>query len=561
MRAHPLSIASAASVTFHLAVLLALGLLYARSQLGETDTLPVLSLQVIAAEPGRREHDAATIRPQPPPLAVPEPETTIVETRDEAVQPSTLTERATRSAQPAADSLPASESLIERTAATPALESAVEAAPSVATASVMGETDAQPDPLPPVGRPQHTGPQADQAVPTTSGPSPTRVARVDAGVTRPPGERRSVEGRERRMLERQLEKWAHRIEKLAAEPSVRWKHRGREYEATFAPRPARDDTGFDEVVVTVSSEQDGERLSTEMVMRRLAFSQFGQFVHRWHPRVQLHDDVIDGRFHANSDVQLSYSRDVVPRFNGRVTIAGGRVDIISAKGFVSRDEMFRGGLQTGVRRISLPQRFVPFPGSSSVAVDETTVRVFERDTRIVFDADGGYSHAPLNAVDRTRRGQLTRPTQYLLGTGKAQLHVSGVVNGRVLVYSPERIVIEGDLRYADDPRRNRASDDYLGIVSDRSIEIAAARITGPGDLRVDAALYARRNFRVRDFRSGETALLHLYGSLTAGSLDATEPRYRTRVEFDKRLEQIRPPAFPVTDRYELYAWDGTWAAD
>ncbi|NUO84098.1 hypothetical protein HUU05_28830 [candidate division KSB1 bacterium] len=44
----------------------------------------------------------------------------------------------------------------------------------------------------------------------------------------------------------------------------------------------------------------------------------------------------------------------------------------------------------------------------------------------------------------------------------------------------------------------------------------------------------------------------------SGSLSATEPRYATHVRFDKRLEQRRPPYFPMTDRYEITDWQPEW---
>jgi hypothetical protein len=83
-------------------------------------------------------------------------------------------------------------------------------------------------------------------------------------------------------------------------------------------------------------------------------------------------------------------------------------------------------------------------------------------------------------------------------------------------------------------------------------------VTGPGDLEIDGAVYARKRFVVRGAHAPGRAKLLIYGSLTAGSLTETEPRYATRVEFDPRFERVRPPGFPVTDRYELEAWDGRW---
>jgi hypothetical protein len=102
------------------------------------------------------------------------------------------------------------------------------------------------------------------------------------------------------------------------------------------------------------------------------------------------------------------------------------------------------------------------------------------------------------------------------------------------------------------------SDDYLGLVSDRDVEIAEPETTGPGDLMVHASIYARGRFIVRDHRTYESATLFVLGSVTAGSLSATEPRFATKLDFDERLEEFRPPSFPLTDRYEVAAWDGRW---
>jgi len=90
-------------------------------------------------------------------------------------------------------------------------------------------------------------------------------------------------------------------------------------------------------------------------------------------------------------------------------------------------------------------------------------------------------------------------------------------------------------------------------------------VTGPGDLEIQAAIYAKRRFIVSDDPApGEptacpcAATLSIHGSLTAGPLSPTEPRYATQYEFDNRLEQVRPPGSPVTDRYEVDTWDPEW---
>jgi hypothetical protein len=147
---------------------------------------------------------------------------------------------------------------------------------------------------------------------------------------------------------------------------------------------------------------------------------------------------------------------------------------------------------------------------------------------------------------------------YLIAARGATLYVRGVVAGKILVYSPQKVVVEGNLTYAHDPRDDPDSGDYLGLVCDRDIEVAPAHITGPGDVEIHAALFARRRFVVTDIDYARSATLRIYGSLTAGSLTASEPRYATSVEYDRRFEQQRPPGFPSTNRFAAADWDGRW---
>src|SRR6185312_16622785 len=90
------------------------------------------------------------------------------------------------------------------------------------------------------------------------------------------------------------------------------------------------------------------------------------------------------------------------------------------------------------------------------------------------------------------------------------------------------------------------------------IEVAKPDVTGPGDIEIDAALYARRRFTITDETTPGRATLFIFGSLTAGTLSATEPRYATKVQFDPRFEHTRPPGFPMTNHYEVEQWDGEW---
>ena len=52
--------------------------------------------------------------------------------------------------------------------------------------------------------------------------------------------------------------------------------------------------------------------------------------------------------------------------------------------------------------------------------------------------------------------------------------------------------------------------------------------------------------------------MFIYGSLTAGTILETEPRYATKLDYDKRFEYLRPASFPMTRRYEVDSWDQDW---
>src|SRR5690606_22452357 len=180
------------------------------------------------------------------------------------------------------------------------------------------------------------------------------------------------------------------------------------------------------------------------------------------------------------------SRGVKPAFHGRVTTSRG----VSTSGRTGtsrfrRSDVFLGGLETRIPRIALPAEVDPFASVGNGA----QMHRFAASARVTFDANGPYVWRPLDESAPERRSPIGAGTTYLIADEGAALHVSGVVEGRVLVHSPEAIVIEGDLTYAADPQTPGA-DDYLGLVSARNVEIAESEVTGPGDLTVHGAIYA-----------------------------------------------------------------------
>jgi hypothetical protein len=270
--------------------------------------------------------------------------------------------------------------------------------------------------------------------------------------------------------------------------------------------------------------------------------------------VQLHDDEIVGRFHSNTRVKLLYDSRTAPKFLGKVTTSARSFDLESH--VRKRDsEIFRGGKETRAGRIELPESVQPFAWAPRD--NDARVHEFTSDTHIRFYPDGSYTWRTRDALASTINKPSAYPVYFIAAPG-VTLYAQGIVGGRVLIYSPTRIVIEGNLIYADDPRDAPDSGDFIGLVSNRYVEVAPPGVTGPGDLEIDAAIFAGRRFIVTSIDHPRTATLRVYGSLAAGTLTATEPRYATKIEYDDRFERERPPGFPSTNRYETAAWDGQW---
>jgi hypothetical protein len=190
--------------------------------------------------------------------------------------------------------------------------------------------------------------------------------------------------------------------------------------------------------------------------------------------------------------------------------------------------------------------------------EEGLRQVFTADTRIIFNPDGSYVWRLANGNGPLQRHEASQQPRYLIGEKGAKLYVRGTVSGIFTVYTPSDIEIEGDITYLKDPRDTLMSRDFLALISGRDIRVANTQVTGGGDLHIHSALFARRAFIIESVDRGKVGKLIMLGSLTAGTIQETEPRYATKMDFDKRFEYLRPASFPMTRRYEVDSWDQDW---
>ncbi len=366
----------------------------------------------------------------------------------------------------------------------------------------------------------------------------------------------SVAETEQLMLKKNVEQIAQKLlDTNLTRMELTWQENGHEYTARIQRQPAADSTGLEQVIAEIMTNQDGRRLRTRLSLKRLAFSHFTQLVNHWDPNILLHDDIIDGRFHSNTKIAMKLDRDIEPRFFGKVTTAAATMTSDDFGMRRRKKEVFQGGLETRTERVTLPKDMPDVVNGG----DESDRHVFADDTRVIFNADGSFVWRLANGSGALTRVESSQRPRYLIGAKGASLHVSGTVCGIFTVYSPDDIEIENDVVYSKDPRDVVISRDFLALIAGRDIRIATGQVTGGGDLNVHAALFARRTFRIESTDRNRAGTLHILGSLTAGTILETEPRYATKMDFDKRFEYLRPASFPMTRRYEVDSWDEGWA--
>jgi hypothetical protein len=394
-------------------------------------------------------------------------------------------------------------------------------------------------------------PPAEGPVLTTTGESQASVAAFTPPVTQPV---EAVPQNEQLMLTKSVQQLAQKLlDTNMTHTELTWQQDGQQYSARVMRQPAADSTGLEQVIAEIMTDKDGKRMKTRLSLKRLAFSHFTQLVNHWDPNIRLHDDVIDGRFHSNTQIGLAFTGGIEPRFFGKVTTAAASMTL---EDFPRRrnKEVFQGGVETRTERVTLP-RDMPDVVSGGNEADR---RMFAADTRIIFNPDGSYAWRLANGEGPLQRSEPSQNPQYLIADKGAKLYVRGTVSGIFTVYSPTDIEIEDDIVYLKDPRDTVISRDFLALISGRDIRVARTQITGTGDLSIHAALFARRKFCIESADRGKIGRLNILGSLTAGTILETEPRYATKLDYDKRFEYLRPASFPMTRRYEVDSWDQDW---
>ena len=252
-----------------------------------------------------------------------------------------------------------------------------------------------------------------------------------------------------------------------------------------------------------------------------------------------------------------------PYFGGKVTVKNG-VDSSWAG-----HPNFTAGVETGVN--------IPLNKSFQKLTQAATAngKVFNdgsnKDLFLKFKGDSIQYHMQGKPDTTALLSALSPNGTITLGTGGAtgNIYVEGVVKGRVTIGSMDststsrgKVFVTGNLTYQTDPSVNPASQDMLGVVAYREINI---KDNGAAFFKVSGSLYSySQGVTVENYNTRPPGTLYTLGGWIVENVYATSngiplgtagsKGYKCSVHYDERFRTSAPPFFPTTQAYEILAW-------
>ena len=265
-------------------------------------------------------------------------------------------------------------------------------------------------------------------------------------------------------------------------------------------------------------------------------------------------DTAFGPLHVNHILNIKGS----PVFYGKVT---SKLGIAPPPGSGGNHALFYGGWEIGVD--------IPFPDDISYLVDIATVSndgapvntlcLYDTEITLKFLSDGNVIRTI--GVDPPDTVAITSIAPGAIIYSSADIHVSGVVNGSLALYSGNDIWIDDDIFYDVSPIDDPDSDDLLGIFAERDI-ILTDNIANSTSVTIHGALFASESFRAENYNTRPIAMLTSVGSVAQAVRGNIAKFSSTNItngfnkcyHIDSRFAVDAPPHTPTVDEMRLLSW-------
>lgn len=327
-----------------------------------------------------------------------------------------------------------------------------------------------------------------------------------------------------------------------------------------------EDLGSNRVKMTSTSTFAGISRVVACVLQPSSFSRYSYYSTTDQNGYWVGGDTVWGPMHVNNTLNVAVVGGLSPVFMQRVTSLNG---INNYQG--AAHPVFKGGYDSGVN-VTLPSDLTPLKTAAATGGKWLNVHGHGHESVFIeFLANGNVKWRCDGNWDWSGGGWNEEPLTTFAPNGaiwcdERNLHVKGVVNGKVTVGSWEKIWIDGDLTYAADPRAGY-SDDMLGLVADGKIYISDVPANrGPGNTFTlmgsvfsrDDGLWAE-NYSTRPVEGKMTTVGGMIqkiggytGTFSGGVI--THGFTPGGTYYDERLMNDAPPFFPTTGNFEVVSW-------
>lgn len=281
--------------------------------------------------------------------------------------------------------------------------------------------------------------------------------------------------------------------------------------------------------------------TTNVVLMQPAYSYFSYYSNEWPGHITYATgDTILFPIYSNANFRMSGN----PVFMSKVASSQATYTAVGAT-----DPTFYGGADFGAPVIPLPN-FSALKDSALAGGDQ-----YNQELWLTFNNDGTYQCS--TGVILTLKN-ITDYNGTIITTANQDIHVKGIVRGRLTVVSDRDIIVENQLLYDSDPTVVLNSTDYTGLVADRDLIIADNPATAAG-VTVQAAILVGNRMKVENYNIGPPrGVLTLLGSIGQKNADpfgtfagsVLQTGYDTAYIYDRRLFNNTPPYFPRLNRIE-----------
>ncbi|MCX6145290.1 MAG: hypothetical protein NTZ35_18960 [Ignavibacteriales bacterium] len=323
------------------------------------------------------------------------------------------------------------------------------------------------------------------------------------------------------------------------------------------------DLGGNQVKMTSTGTFAGTTSVVACVLQPSSFSRFNYYSVTDQNGYWITGDTIWGPFHCNNFLNVAGN----PVFMQRATSLNG---INNYQGLAH--PVFKGGYDNGVN-VTLPSDLTPLKTAANSG-GKWLQMSGNQPVFIEFLANGNVKWRIDGNTDWSGGGWTIEPLTTFAPNGAVwcnenNLHIKGVLNGRVTVGARKYVWIDGDITYNTDPRSGYSTD-MLGLCAEDKLYISDVPANrGPNnDFTLMGSIFSRtdglwaENYNTRPVEGKMITvggMIQNIGGYTGVFSGGQNPTVIHGFQpggtyYDDRLMNDAPPFFPTTGNFEVVSW-------